>query len=215
MTTTDSTVSTSTSASTSTASSSNFGRFIHPVILKTDESNYVTWASNIEPLITAEKTSSFEFDDSVPVEQNLIRFENIIYTFQLSETTIPDKLVQAQLLKSLKITEWSFKSSISGNPPDTCVDTLSSDYVVDSGATHHCVNNISDHCYYELFSRSMEVKLCGTQTKLALGQGQGTSTFTSREEATKRSADYETFCMFPAFDVTHSPSRKLQTLDGE
>lgn len=60
----------------------------------------------------------FEYDDSLPVEENLTKFERLVNTIQLTGTTIPDKLVQAQLLRSLCGDQWnSFKSSVSGNPP--------------------------------------------------------------------------------------------------
>ena len=63
--------------------------------------------------------TTFKFDDSKPVEENLSRFETVADTITLAGTTIPDKLVQAQLLKSLKGEQWkSFKESVSGNPPD-------------------------------------------------------------------------------------------------
>ena len=242
--------------------------------------------------------TNFKFDDSKPVEENLSKFETIVDTIKLTGTEIPDKLVQAQLLRSLKTEQWrSFKESISGNPPDKysslknrivgaiiqrntedpnlnevsallssthignknrpefrfgyipnqprrghgrgrgrgrgrggrrqpprnqhymrstykeerscyycgkqghiaqdcfCKNNRPrkelhaieapevqmtegehsvgshSDFVVDSGATHHCVNNINHLSNYEPFPSSVEVKLGGPQPAFALGQG--------------------------------------------
>lgn len=70
-----------------------------------------------------DKFTTFVYDDSAPVEENLARFESIYYTIEISGTTIPEKLIISLLLRSLKGDEWhSFKSSVSGNPPTTYSD---------------------------------------------------------------------------------------------
>lgn len=67
--------------------------------------------------------TTFDYDDSLPVEKNLTKFETIIYTIQMSGMSIPDKLIQAQLLRSMSGDEWnSSKSSVAGNRQATFFD---------------------------------------------------------------------------------------------
>ena len=82
--------------------------------------NYCTSATGASEISAFSKFTTFKFDNSLPAEENLTKFENILYTIQISGTSIPDKLIQAQLIQSLHGEEWTgFKNSISGNPPST------------------------------------------------------------------------------------------------
>ena len=255
--------------------------------------DYCTSTTGSSEIAAYLKFTTFEYDNSISVEENLTKFENIVYTIRVGGTEIPDKLVQAQLLQALHGDEWnSFKSSVSGSPPDkysalksrivreiiqrgsekssisevtammastsvrgrgknqqhyrsnykgrgrgrgrgrggyrgnqprevrttykeerSCyacgrkghiakdcytkrsyqrrelnaiegppevnmtegelnsVETRSTVFIIDSGATHHCCNDINQLSNYEPFSSRVEVKLGGPQTTLAFGQG--------------------------------------------
>ena len=51
------------------------------------------------------------------------------------------------------------------------VETHSTDFMIDSGATHHCVNNINHLINYQPFSKCVEVKVAGNQPTRAVSKG--------------------------------------------
>ena len=96
---------------------------IKPKELWAASKNYCTSATGASEISVFSKFTNFKFDNSLPAEDNLTKFENILYTIQINGTSIPDKLIQAQLIQSLHGEEWTgFKNSLSGTSPSTFSD---------------------------------------------------------------------------------------------